>query len=143
MKRLFAFVLLLCMLFLVAGCNADSTDGHKEHDNQIWIKANCQSPKKCAICGYTEGEIGNHNAKVGTCTICKEFQNKELFDGIVSDLTELSGDLKGSCDFLQETANSFAGSDIVYAAAIETVDPTFSQEKAKLENVLEICGQYE
>ena len=147
MKKILSLLVICCMLFFVAGCDApkpeEETTGHQEHSMQLWKNANCKAPKTCAICGYTEGEIGDHSVKVGTCIHCNEFQNKELFDEIKTDLTELSTDLKAANDFLQEKASDLSGNELIYAAAIEAVSPTFDNEKAKLENVLKLCGEYE
>ena len=146
MKKLIITGILLCMTIAVVGCGNTADDlqlGHSEHDMQLWYNANCQAPRTCGICGYTEGELGDHSVKVGTCIHCNEFQNKDLFDEIKTDLTELTNNLKAANDLLQEKANDSASTEIVYAAAIETVAPDFDKEKAKLENILVLCGEYE
>lgn len=145
MKRLLILLFSFCMLFLMAACSSDdnAAKGHEEHSMQIWYNANCKAPRTCGICGYTEGGLGDHSVKVGTCHHCNEFQNKEMFDGIKSDLTELTVDLKEAHDFLQEKANDPASDEFVYAAAIETVAPTFDAEKSKLEDILKLCEKYE
>ena len=147
MKKLITFLMAFCMLFLMMGCSANNSKKesghHEEHSIQMWNAANCQQPKTCAVCGYTEGELGDHSVKVGTCHHCNEFQNKELFDKIKTDLTDLTTDLKVAYDFLQEKSSDSSSNELVYAVAIETVSPTFDKEKAKLEKVLEACGEYE
>ena len=77
------------------------------------------------------------------CYHCNEFQNKELFDRIKKDLTELSADLRAAYTFMQEKENDPTSNEFVYAAVIETVAPTFDSNKAKLDNVLVLCGEYE
>ena len=38
-----------------------------EHD---WQEATCQSAKTCTVCGFAEGDLGDHNYVDGTCSVC-------------------------------------------------------------------------
>ena len=73
MKKLWAIVLLVCLLAL-SGC------GH-EH---TWTNANCTTPKTCSECGETEGEALAHTWKDATCTspktcsVCKKTEGNAL-----------------------------------------------------------------
>lgn len=149
-KSIIAVVALAIMLVtLFSGCGAKEKakpTGHEKHDMELWKNANCLAPKTCVFCGYTEGEIGDHSVKVGTCHHCNEFQNKALFEEIKTDLSELGTDLKAAHDFLTNNSKSPSTDETVtkifYSSAVETVAPTFDKEKAKLENILKLCGEY-
>ena len=63
---------IFCVLLSAFGC---------KHE---WDEATCLSPMTCALCGKTEGEIGNHNwaeatcSSPKTCTVCNETEGKAL-----------------------------------------------------------------
>lgn len=63
---------MLCILLSACGC---------KHE---WNEATCLAPMTCALCGKTEGEIGNHNwteatcISPKTCTVCNETEGEAL-----------------------------------------------------------------
>ena len=64
MKKIISIFLVLCItLSILTSCTSH------EHS---WIDANCTSPKKCEICGQTEGEALGHNYVDGICSSCNQ-----------------------------------------------------------------------
>ena len=148
MKKITALLIVLVLMFSFAACggekNKAAADGHEKHDMEIWYGPNCKQPKTCGICGYTEGEIGDHSVKVGKCIHCNEFQNKELFDSIESELKYVAGSFKELIALVdKKLAEGAESEDIIYAALVSTIDKYFVADKVKLENVLSLCGDYE
>lgn len=145
MRKVLSLLFLMCAVFFVVGCQQEGKpEKHEDHGTmQIWQNANCQSPKKCLLCGYTEGELGDHSTKVGTCRHCNEFQNEELFENIKTELSGLVENLNGAYNFLVEKEDEPMISEEMLGIAVQVVDPTFEKEKGKLENIIELCGDFE
>lgn len=145
MKKIISVILLMGMLFMIAGCTAsdeETTEGHPQHENEMWYPASCLAPKTCGVCGYTEGEKGEHSVQVGTCFYCKEFMNKELADEIKAELDALCESLVVSYEFLKEKSDDPDKDEITFSAAIEAVADDFDNEKENLKNALALCGEY-
>ncbi len=62
-RRLFASLLLLCLLF--ASCATPKSACKIGH--HAWLDATCQSPKVCSVCGASEGTPIAHNWQEATC----------------------------------------------------------------------------
>ena len=99
------FIAVLCLV----GC------GH-EH---AYVEATCTEPRKCTVCGETEGEAlghvyeeatcekartcsrcgaeeGNklgHSVEIGTCARCGTFVNQELYNEIKSELKSADAEI--------------------------------------------------
>lgn len=58
MKRTIALLLAAAMAVLLCGCSC-------KHE---WVDATCETPKTCALCGQTEGDILPHSWTDATCT---------------------------------------------------------------------------
>ena len=137
MKKILALMLLAGMLLTVTGCF-----GGDEHTEHTWVDANCQSPQKCSVCGVTEGELGDHSTKLGTCVHCNTYQNKDTFDSISDKVTSISTALKPAYDLIVEKTTAYPNDEFVYAALVNTAAPTFDNEKANLEELVELCADY-
>ena len=46
-----------------------------------WQEATCASPKKCTVCGKTDGEALPHTMENGKCKVCGYFYNAVIYDG--------------------------------------------------------------
>lgn len=46
-----------------------------------WQEATCASPKKCTVCGKTDGEALPHTMENGKCKVCCYFYNAVIYDG--------------------------------------------------------------
>ena len=74
MKKLFASILAISMVFSLCAC------GH-EH---TWVDATCTEPKTCSVCGETDGEALGHTwidatcTEPKTCSVCGETDGKAL-----------------------------------------------------------------
>lgn len=58
MKKQYVWMLLLAVICLLAACGC-------KHE---FADANCDTPKTCSLCGFTEGEALGHQWKAATCT---------------------------------------------------------------------------
>lgn len=73
MKRILTFMLLACMVALLAGCGC-------KHE---W-STSCTSPKTCTLCGETKGEAPGHSwqdatcLQPKTCSTCGEIEGEAL-----------------------------------------------------------------
>ena len=63
MKKLFAYSVLLCIVFSLFGCSTTC-----QHN---WSPATCTAPRTCSICGATEGVAVGHTWLDATCTTAK------------------------------------------------------------------------
>ena len=148
MKKLTALLLAIILVLSLSACGSEKKDsdanGHEKHDIEIWHGPNCKQPKTCGVCGYTEGEIGDHSVKVGKCIHCDEFQNQELFDDIESEVGYVAGSLNELIALVDEKLKESPGEeDIVYAASVSVIDKYVQADKIKLKNILTLCGDYE
>lgn len=64
MKKLFAYLVLLCVVLGLFGCSTTC-----QHN---WRPATCTAPETCSICGATEGNALGHRYSEGYCIRCDE-----------------------------------------------------------------------
>ena len=59
-------------IYTCSGCNHSYTkDVPALGNGHQWVSATCSSPKKCSVCGATEGSAISHDLdNSGTCTMC-------------------------------------------------------------------------
>ena len=71
-----------------------------------WIEASCTTPKTCAICGITEGEILDHNWADATCEIPKTCATCGAIEGeaLGHDMQETSAEIPAGCETIGKTA---------------------------------------
>ncbi len=66
-----------------------------EAPGHTWVDATCTEPKKCSVCGTTEGEALGHTTTNGICDYCgKEFH--ELISGKGDDVVNKIGLKEGN-----------------------------------------------
>lgn len=144
MKKAFALIFALCLVLMCVGCSQPPEEtGHQEHEISMWKNANCMAPKTCQICGYTEGEKGDHSTKLGTCEYCKEFQNQEDYDSIFDAVTDLALGMMPAYNCLNDTfGNLTSDTDRLSAAVTAAESLYFAENKTNLENLIAQCGAY-
>ena len=145
MKKIICYLLILCILSSLFACsnsneNPQGSGKHEEHTYQIWNGPNCQIPKTCGICGYTEGELGDHSTDFGNCFYCNEFQNRELYESIKNKIFEAELKVSVAYELVKEYKDS---DDIKLKAAIDTVNPDVENSITKIESIISLCGDIE
>lgn len=98
MRKLFALLLALAILFTVAACNNNNSNNNSSNQaidlsaessqsttcSHSWKNATCTAPKSCSKCGVTEGDVAGHNwlaatyTNPKTCSVCNATEGSAL-----------------------------------------------------------------
>lgn len=71
MKKIIVFIFCCCLVLSNVSCQSKNITNKAVECNHQWANATCTEPKKCTLCGTTDGVAKGHVWKEATCVTYK------------------------------------------------------------------------